>query len=92
MSQMTPELYDDLMLLRNVDPLGEIARLTEEIRQDGDCLYLKQLAVSGRDLMEAGIGPGKKVGETLNALLDPVSYTHLDVYKRQASGQMAPSG
>lgn len=72
MSQMTPELYDDLMLLRNVDPLGEIARLTEEIRQDGDCLYLKQLAVSGRDLMEAGIGPGKKVGETLNALLDLV--------------------
>ena len=46
--------------------------MTEEIRQDGDCLYLKQLAVSGRDLMEAGIGPGKKVGETLNALLDLV--------------------
>lgn len=72
MSQMTPELYDDLLLLRNVDPKGEIVRLTEEIRQDGDCLYLKQLAVSGRDLMDAGIGPGKKVGETLSALLDLV--------------------
>lgn len=72
MSQMTPELYDDLLLLRNVDPKGEIVRLTEEIRQDGDCLYLKQLAVGGRDLMDAGIGPGKKVGETLSALLDLV--------------------
>lgn len=72
MSQMTPELYDDLLLLRNVDLKGEIVRLTEEIRQDGDCLYLKQLAVGGRDLMDAGIGPGKKVGETLSALLDLV--------------------
>lgn len=72
MSQMTPELYDDLLVLRNVDPSGEIARLSREIRCAGDCLSLKQLAVSGRDLMDAGIQPGKKVGETLNALLGMV--------------------
>ena len=72
MSQMTPELYDDLLVLRNVDLSGEIARLSREIRCAGDCLSLKQLAVSGRDLMDAGIQPGKKVGETLNALLGMV--------------------
>ena len=72
MSQMTPELYDDLLVLRNVDPSEEIARLSREIRCAGDCLSLKQLAVSGRDLMDAGIQPGKKVGETLNALLGMV--------------------
>lgn len=72
MSQMTPELYDDLLVLRNVDPSGEITRLSREIRCAGDCLSLKQLAVSGRDLMDAGIQPGKKVGETLNALLSMV--------------------
>ena len=72
MSQMTPELYDDLLVLRNVDPSGEIARLSREIRCAGDCLSLKQLAVSGRDLMDAGVQPGKKVGETLNALLGMV--------------------
>lgn len=72
MSQMTPELYDDLLVLRNVDPSGEITRLSREIRCAGDCLSLKQLAVSGRDLMDAGIQPGKKVGEVLNALLGMV--------------------
>ena len=72
MSQMTPELYDDLLVLRNVDPSGEITRLSREIRCAGDCLSLKQLAVSGRDLMDAGIQPGKKVGEALNALLGMV--------------------
>ncbi len=72
MSQMTPELFDDLLLLLQADPKGEICRLTEEIRRDGDCLYLKQLAVSGSDLMAAGIEPGKKVGETLKSLLELV--------------------
>ena len=72
MSQMTPELYDDLLVLRNVDPSGEITRLSREIRCAGDCLSLKQLAVSGKDLMDAGIQPGKKVGEALNALLGMV--------------------
>ena len=69
---MTPELFDDLLLLLQADPKGEICRLTEEIRRDGDCLYLKQLAVSGSDLMAAGIEPGKKVGETLKSLLELV--------------------
>jgi len=33
---------------------------------------LKDLAVSGKDLIEAGIAPGKEVGEILNRMLNEV--------------------
>ncbi|MDO5418011.1 MAG: polynucleotide adenylyltransferase, partial [Lachnospiraceae bacterium] len=75
MSQMEDSLFDDLLILK--DSLGEpgvekLERLKGEIRRDGDCLRLKNLAVSGRDLMEAGVQPGKQVGEELARLLDAV--------------------
>ena len=44
-------------------------RMYEEIRRRGDCLTLKELAVSGKDLIGVGIKPGKQIGEILNALL-----------------------
>lgn len=74
MSQMEPELYDDLLLLKETrqEALSQVRRLTEEIRREGDCLSLKSLAVGGQDLIDAGIRPGKAVGETLNCLLDLV--------------------
>ena len=37
-----------------------------------DCLSLKTLAVSGNDLMQAGVKPGKMIGVVLNALLELV--------------------
>ena len=43
--------------------------LTEEIRKAGDCTSLKELAISGKDLLAAGMKPGKHVGEELNRLL-----------------------
>lgn len=72
MSQMEPELYDDLLVLKETrqEDISQIRRLTEEIRRAGDCLSLKSLAVGGQDLMDAGIRPGKAVGETLNRLLE----------------------
>ena len=80
MSQMTPELYDDLILLKESvlreepekEQLEEVKRLTAEIRSSRDCLYLKDLAVNGRDLIEAGITPGREVGDTLEWLLEEV--------------------
>ena len=44
----------------------------EHILAQGDCLSLKQLAVSGRDLMELGIAQGKQIGEILHMLLEQV--------------------
>ena len=36
------------------------------------CLTLKDLAVTGKDLMEQGMQPGKEMGKMLNTLLDHV--------------------
>lgn len=75
MSRMMPELYDDLLILKQsvgAEDLKELTRLSEEIRRDGDCISLKALAVTGRDLTEAGKKPGKELGVTLNRLLEDV--------------------
>lgn len=52
--------------------LGDIADLAAEIIREGDCLTLKQLAVSGKDLIAAGVKPGPHMGEILNGLLQIV--------------------
>ena len=44
----------------------------EEILRKRECLSLKDLAVSGRDLIDAGVKPGKDVGEILNRMLEEV--------------------
>lgn len=44
----------------------------EEIRCAGDCLSLKDLAVSGKDLIAAGAAPGKKIGRILHEMLEEV--------------------
>lgn len=54
------------------DELERIRNLVHEIRQSGDCISLKNLAVSGHHIMAAGVKPGKEVGETLARLLDLV--------------------
>ena len=82
MSRIEPALYDDLLDLKEAllpfgvpetgDDLRQARALSGEIRRDGDCLDLKSLAVEGRDVMDAGVKPGKAVGETLAALLELV--------------------
>ena len=81
MSQMTQELYDSLLLLKEAvaeeipespGKLKEIQTLSQEIRRRGDCVGLKTLAVTGKDLIEAGMRPGKELGEMLQSLLNLV--------------------
>ena len=55
-----------------VKNLDEIEALYREITEAGQCVSLKNLAVSGRDLIEAGMEPGKEMGVCLNELLDLV--------------------
>ena len=52
--------------------MKEIRGLWGEIEESGDCVSLKTLAVGGNDLLEAGIRPGKEVGEILKSLLELV--------------------
>ncbi len=70
MSKMPPEIWDVLL---DFNRYGEdIRRLTRLIRENGDCLSLKHLAVSGQDLLMAGIKPGRDMGRILETLLDAV--------------------
>jgi len=52
--------------------LGRVRTLYEEIRQAAECLSLKDLAVTGRDLIGAGYAPGPQIGEVLNQMLQEV--------------------
>ena len=38
----------------------------------GDCLFVKDMALTGKDLIALGVKPGKEMGAILNALLDMV--------------------
>lgn len=49
--------------------LEQWRQLYEEIMAEGQCLSLKELAVTGRDLIEAGWKPGRELGQALERLL-----------------------
>lgn len=70
MSQMEPEVWDALLELNEYG--DDIRCLTEQIRSDGDCLSLKELAVKGQDLIAFGVKPGKEMGAILHSLLEHV--------------------
>ena len=44
----------------------------EEMLKQNQCVSLKTLAVTGRDLIQAGYKPGPELGEILNRLLEHV--------------------
>lgn len=55
-----------------LDHYEEIKRMALEILAKKECFTLKDLAVNGNDLVEAGIPRGKKTGAALKLLLDAV--------------------
>ena len=66
-----PEKHED----RTAELLERIRRVQFEvaaIRVAGDCIELKNLEISGQDLMAIGIPHGPEIGRTLHALLDQV--------------------
>lgn len=52
--------------------LRELEKIYRQILEEKNCISLKDLAVSGGDLIKAGIKPGKEIGEILQKLLDLV--------------------
>ena len=80
MCEVGGELFDDLLVLKEClapetedgEYLQYLRELAEEIRKAGDCTSLKELAVTGNDVMQAGVAPGRDVGRTLNRLLELV--------------------
>lgn len=82
MNQIPGDLFDSLLCFQEVfagevgegygETLKMVKALAEEIREAGDPVNLKELAVDGRDLMAAGMNPGPALGKTLNALMEQV--------------------
>ena len=81
-----PGLMEDWLLIKEADIRGQsreaqeerlpvlekISRCWQEIRKRGDCLRIRELAVSGSDLIADGMKPGRQIGQVLAALLDEV--------------------
>lgn len=55
--------------------LSDVREALQGIEDRGECTSIKELAISGRDLIDAGMRPGKQMGEILNRLLDDVLET-----------------
>ena len=68
------DLYAQSMYQRQekVEEMAEVRRLYEQILEAGDCLSLRDLAVSGDDLIAAGMKPGKEIGLVLQEMLRDV--------------------
>ena len=62
-------------ILRPASAHAQSLALLETILADGDCLTLKTLALSGKDLMALGAPHGKELGAVLAELLDMVLHT-----------------
>lgn len=101
MNQIGEELFPYYMEVRRADVLAQsmyqreekienldqIEELYHQIVEDGDCVSLKDLAVTGRDLIASGMKPGKEIGEKLEELLklvieDPKLNTKEELLKR----------
>src|SRR6058998_3549724 len=63
---------DLLILLAGTAPRSSLPKLVASIRAAKDPLTLKDLVVTGDDLLAAGVRPGPDVGETLQRLLAEV--------------------
>lgn len=80
------DIFDYLFLVKRADTLAQNVDTIEEkmndleksyelfrsIYQSNQCVSLKELAISGSDLIDNGFKPGKELGEYLNKLLEMV--------------------
>lgn len=55
-----------------IENIVEMRKLYQETLINGDCVTLRQLAVSGRELMDLGMQPGRELGSMLSELLEYV--------------------
>jgi tRNA nucleotidyltransferase (CCA-adding enzyme) len=54
------------------EQLEQLENLYAEVKEKSQGLYIKDLAIGGKDLMAMGIEPGKPMGDILSELLDQV--------------------
>lgn len=74
-NEMTTEQLNRLLLIQQIQQRQNIKQLRDcfdKILQRGDCITLKELAVTGEDLIKTGMVKGKEIGTMLHFLLDVV--------------------
>ena len=85
-STLGPDLFPILLKVQRADVAGQsdymrdeknakldnIIRLYDEIVRDSEALSIRDLAVTGADLIAAGMEPGPQIGEVLNSMLEHV--------------------
>lgn len=57
---------------KKIEKLVSLNAAYQEVLEKGLCVSLKELAVSGSDLIQAGMKPGQELGKVLKLLLDEV--------------------
>lgn len=62
-----PKIQDEIL-----NSINTIEVILKEILAENPCITLKDLSISGKDLINLGIPKGKKIGEILNILLQDV--------------------
>ena len=86
LSKMGADLFEEYTYIKRADTLAQSDYMQQEkmenlevlkghyqtIMEQQQCLSLKDLAISGKDLMDVGMKPGKELGEMLAYLLDCV--------------------
>lgn len=60
----------DYLQREKLELIDRWQQLYDKVREQKQCVSLKDLAVTGSDLIEAGWKPGKELGEILKILLD----------------------
>ena len=74
-NEMTTEQLNRLLLIQQIQQRQNIKQLRDcfdKILQRGDCITLKELTVTGEDLIKTGMVKGKEIGTMLHFLLDVV--------------------
>lgn len=60
------------------DELDEVKKTVDRLIEEDSCFKLKDLAVSGNDLIDLGIPAGREIGKILTGLLDAVMDEELE--------------
>lgn len=53
-----------------IENIVAMRELYQEVLMNGECVTLRDLAVTGKDLMQIGMKPGRELGNMLNELLE----------------------
>jgi len=96
LNKLGEEMFRQLILVKRADAmaqsetfrgeklkaLDEIVTVLEDVLEQQLCFSLKDLAINGRDLIDAGIPEGADVGKCLNRLLEMVIEDVVDNNKK----------